>query len=151
MSYGDSHQSNTRCKLCANEAVSLLFSSFNNTFLCSPGSPCLRPQTEDLGSPKHDGTLAASAMAQSARTELEPPVMGDTGCFLAHIRPDDTSGKAGLHSSNARMAPHLRSWERAAGGGSSCISGPVESRQRPRKLSGSWLCPASAIHLQCPI
>lgn len=69
------------------------------------------------------------------RVELNAPVMGDTGRFLAHIRPDAVSRKAGLHSSNAGMAPHLQNQERVAGGGSSCISGPMESRQHPPKLS----------------
>lgn len=148
ISYSDSHQRNTRCKLCANEAVSLLFPSF----LCSPGSPCPRAQAEDLGSPKHDGTLAASGMAQSACAELDAQVMGAVGCFLAHLKPDDASRKAGPDGSNAGVA--LWRWERVAGGGgggSGRISGPMESRQHLPKLSGSWLCPASANHLQCPL
>lgn len=151
MSYGDSYQRTTRCKLCANETVSLLFSSFNNTFLCSPGSPCPSAQREDLGSPKHYGALAASGVAQGACAELDEPVMGAIGRFLAHLRPDDASGKAGLDSSNAGKVPHLWRWERVAGGGSSCISRPMEPRQHLPKLSGSWLCPASAIHVQCPL
>lgn len=113
------------------------FSSFNNTFLSSPGSPCPRAQTEELGSPKHFGTLAAPGMAQSARAELDAPVTGAVGRIVAHLWPDDASGKAGLDSSNAGVAPHLRRWERVAGGGSGCISGPMESRQHLPKLNGS--------------
>lgn len=109
--------------------------------------PLPRAQTEDLGNPKCYGTLAASEMAQSACAELDAPIMGAIGCFSACFRPDDANEKAGLDNSDAGMGPHLRIWEQVAGGGSSCISGPVASRQHLAKLSGSWLCPASAIHL----
>lgn len=100
---------------------------------------------------KHYGTLAASGMAQGACAELDALVMGAVGHFLAHLRPDDASGKARLDSSDVGMAPHLPRQKRVAGGGSSCIPGPMESRQHLPKLGGPWPCPASAVHLQCPL
>lgn len=69
----------------------------------------------DPGSPKHPGTFAAFGMSQS--TGLAVP----STKFAVGDGFQPISGLIML----AEMDPHLRSQERVAGGGSSCLSAPA--------------------------